>query len=88
MAVDFNELLALPREERVKLAEALLESAAPPDIGPLLRQLVTALEGTNRALDLTIARLIGFDERLRRARAEVREAVLRSGEQWPFPVRE
>lgn len=88
MAVDLHELLALPREERIQLAETLLESTAPPDIGPLLRQLVTGLERTNRTLDLAIARMIGFDERRRRARAEVREAVLLSREQWPFPVRE
>lgn len=88
MAVRLDELLALPPEERVKLAEALLESAAPPDIAPLLRELVTALERTNRALDLAIARLIGFDDRLQRVRADVREAVLRSGEQWLFPGRE
>ena len=88
MAVDLNELLALPPEERMKLAETLMESAAPPDIGPLLRQLVTSLERTHRALDLAIARLIALDERFRRARAEVREAVLHSGEQWPFSVRE
>lgn len=88
MAVRLDELLALPPEERVKLAEALLESAAPPDIAPLLRELVTALERTNRALDLAIARLIGFDDRLQRVRADVREAVLRSGEQWLLPGRE
>jgi hypothetical protein len=87
MAADLNELLALPREERMKLAEALMESAAPTEIGSLLREFAAGLERTNRALDLAIARLSAFDERLRRSRAEVREAVLRSGETWPFPVR-
>ena len=85
MAVDINQLLALPPEERMKLAETLMESAVPPDIALLLRQFVSGLERTNRALDLAIARLSAFDERLRRARAEVREAVLVSGEKWPFP---
>jgi hypothetical protein len=88
MAVDLNALLTLPAEERMKLAETLMESVAPPDIGPLLRQLVAGLQRTNRALDLAIARSIAFDERLRRVRAEVREAVLRSGEQWPFSERQ
>lgn len=86
MAVDMNELLALPPEERIKLAETLMESAVPGDIAPLLRQFVSGLERTNRALDLAIARLSVFDERLRRARAEVREAVLSSGEKWPLPL--
>jgi hypothetical protein len=86
MAADLDELLALPREERMRLAEALLESAAP-EMGPLLKEFARGLKRTNRALDLAIARLMAFDERLQRSRAEVREAVLRSGETWPFPVR-
>jgi hypothetical protein len=88
MAVDLDSLLALPAEERMQVAETLLESAAPSDIGPLLRELVAALERTSRALDLAMARLIAFEERLTRARAEVREAVLLAGDHWPFPVRE
>jgi hypothetical protein len=86
MGVDLNELLALPPEERMKLGEALMESAAPPDIAALLRDFVGALEHTNRTLDLAIARLSAFDERLARGRAEVREAVLSSGEAWPFSL--
>ena len=86
MAIDLNELLALPPEERMKLGEALMESTAPPDIAALLRDFVGALERTNRALDLAIARLSAFDERLARGRAEAREAVLSSGEAWPFPA--
>jgi len=86
MAIDLDELLALPLEERMKLVEMLLGSEVPPDIGPLLRDFVSALERTTRAVDLAIARLIALDERLAQGRAEVREAVLRSGEAWPFPV--
>jgi hypothetical protein len=84
MTADLNELLALPREERMRLAEALMESAAPEEMGPLLREFASALKRTNRVLDLAIARSSAFDERLQRSRAEVREAVLRSGETWPF----
>jgi hypothetical protein len=83
MAIDLNELLALPSEERMKLGEALMESAVPPDIAALLRDFVGALERTNRTLDLAIARLSAFDERLARGRAEARESVLSSGEAWP-----
>jgi len=86
MPVDVSELLALPPEERVELAELLMEGTLPPDITALLRDFVGALEHTNRALDLAIARLSAFDERLARGRAEVREAVLSSGEAWPFSL--
>jgi hypothetical protein len=86
MTIDLNELLALPLEERMKLGEMLIGSDVPPDIGPLLRDFVSALERTTRALDLAIARLSALDERLARGRAEVREAVFSSGEAWPFPV--
>ena len=87
MAINLNELMALPRDERLKLGETLMESAVPPDIGPLLRDFASALERTNRALDQAIARLMALDERLARNRAEVREAVLISGEAWPLPLR-
>ena len=86
MAIDLKELLELPPDERMKLAEALMESAVTPDIGPLLRDFVGALERTTRALDLAIARFSALDERLARNRAETREAVLLSGEAWPFPL--
>ena len=61
-----------------------MDSEVPPDIGPLLRDLVSALERTTRALDLAIARLSALDERLARSRAEAREAALSSREAWPF----
>ncbi len=64
-----------------------MESVAPTELGPTLREFARGLERTNRALDLAIARLSAVDERIHRSRAEVREAVLRSGEAWPFPVR-
>lgn len=86
MAVDLSELLALPSEERMKLAEVLMESTVPPDIGPLFREFVASLERTNRSLDVVLERLSTFDERLERSRAQVREAVVRSGEVWPFPL--
>jgi hypothetical protein len=85
MAVDLSELLALPREERLRLAETLMESVIPSDIGPLLRDFVTRVERTNRVLEGALERLSTFGARLERSRAEVREAVIRSGEVWPFP---
>ena len=86
MAVKLSELLALPLEEREKLAEALMESTVPPDIGPLLHDFVAGLERTNQALEAVLARFSTLDERLERSRAEERENVMRSGEVWPFPL--
>jgi hypothetical protein len=86
MAVNLSELLALPIEERTKLAEALLDSVARAELEPLAREFVESVKRTNAALDAAIARLDRFDEELARNRAEVREAVLRSGETWPFPL--
>jgi len=86
MAVTVTELLALPREERERLLEALMETTVPPDIGPLLREFALSLEHMNRVLEAALERLSHLDERLERARAEAREAVIRSGESWPFPL--
>jgi hypothetical protein len=85
MAVDMAELLALPLEERIKIAEALVEGAVPPDFGPLLKELASGLRHTNQMLETTLSRFEHFDEEIERNRAEVREEVLRSGETWPFP---
>jgi hypothetical protein len=87
MAVNLADLLALPAEERMKLAETLMESAAPLDMGPLLRDFVMRLERTNQALEAVLERFSTLDERLERSRAEVREAVIRSGEVWPTSPR-
>ena len=84
MAVDLPELLALPAEERLRLAEALWSSVAPADLGPLVVEFIERAERINRTLDATIRRLEELDETLARDRAEVRESVLRAGEEWPF----
>jgi hypothetical protein len=86
MVVNLTELLALPREERIKLAETLMESAAPSDMQPLLRDFVERMERTNRALEVALERMETLDGRIEIDRAEVREAVRRSGESWPFPL--
>ena len=86
MAIDLDELFALPPEERAKLGKNLIESAVPSDIGPLLRDFVSSLERSGRALDIAIARSSALDERLAQGRAKVREEVLSSGEAWLFPV--
>lgn len=63
-----------------------MESAAPGELETLLREFVTGMEQTNRAIEATLERLSHFDETLERNRAEVREAVRLSGEVWPFPL--
>jgi hypothetical protein len=84
MAVDLSELLSLPAEERLRLAEALLTSVAPADLAPLIVEFIDRAERTNRALDLTIRRFEELDEILARDRAEARESVLSANEDWPF----
>jgi len=86
MAVDLSELLALPAEERLRLAETLLTSVAPADLGPLVVEFIERAERTNRALDATIRRFETLGETLARDRAEVRESVLRANEPWPLEI--
>ena len=60
----------------------------PPDIHPLIREFIVRTERTNRALELILERLSNLDDTIERNRAEVREAVQRWGDVWPFPPRE
>jgi hypothetical protein len=86
MADTVDAVLALPREAREKLLEALLETPVPADIPPLVQEFVARTERTNRALELVLERLSHLDETIERNRAEVREAVRQSGDVWPFPL--
>jgi len=84
MAVNLSDLLALPEEERLRLAEALWESLELEELEPLAKRFIESVRRTNRALDATIGRLDHFDETLERNRNDVRAAVRRSAEEWPF----
>jgi len=86
MAVDLSELLALPAEERLRLAEALWSSVAPRDLAPLIMEFIERAERINRALDATHRRFEELDETLASDRAQVRESVLRAGEEWHFEL--
>jgi putative addiction module component (TIGR02574 family) len=86
MAVHLSDLLALPADERLRLAEALWASVAPEDLEPLAREFIRRVARTNEALDATIRRLGRLDETLKRDRAEVREATRRAAEEWPFYI--
>jgi hypothetical protein len=85
MAITVTDVLALPREERERLLEALMETTIPADIPALLREFVERTERTNRKLEAALG-LRCLDETIERNRAEVREAVRRSGDVWPFPL--
>jgi hypothetical protein len=86
MAVTVTDILALPREEREKLLEALMETTIPADIPSLLREFVSRTEQSNLALESALDRLGGLDETIERNRAEVRAAVRRPQESWSFPL--
>jgi hypothetical protein len=86
MTVNLTELLALPQSERMRLAEALMASAVPSDMETLLRSFAERMEQTNQVLEAAIQRFETIDERIERDRAEIREAVRRSGDSWPFPL--
>ena len=86
MAFNVAEILALPRREREKLLEALMETTVPADIPPLVREFVARTERTTRALESALERLDRLDETIERNRTEVREAVRQSGDVWPFPL--
>ena len=70
----------------MRLAEALLDSVARVELEPLARAFRESMERTNRTLDATLDRLEHLKEAIERDRIEVREAVRRSGEEWPFPL--
>jgi uncharacterized membrane protein YccC len=84
--VNLSDLLALPADERLRLAEALWASVAPEDLEPLARQFIERVARTNEALDATLRRLETLDETLERDRAGVREATRRAAQVWPFAV--
>ena len=65
----------------------LWTSVAPADLVLLLAEFLERVDHINQALEVTIHRLEGLEETLARDRAEVREAVLRSGEQCAAAAR-
>lgn len=86
MAVSVTELLALPFEERAKLAEALWESVAPGDLEPLIREMRACMEQAGQSLEATAWRLQHLDAELERNREEIREALRGTAPEWPFAV--
>jgi hypothetical protein len=55
-------------------------------LAPLIMEFIERAERINRALDATHRRFEELDETLARDRAQVRESVLRAGEEWPFEL--
>lgn len=83
-----REIRALSSSDKEELLGFLIsELDAPTDeLAALARELTCAVERTRKALERAISRLENLDEELLRGRIEVRAAVLRSGEQWPFEI--
>ena len=88
MGVNLAELLALPSEERLKLAETLMESAVPADVEFLLKEFVRRHGAHEPRRRGRAERLSRMEDTIERNRAEVREAVRRSGDVWPLPLAE
>ncbi len=83
-----NLIRTLSDGEKGELVMTLMaewDAPAAGELGVLVRELATSGTGINRALDLVITRLDKLDETIERRRAEVRQSVLLSGEQWSFP---
>lgn len=83
-----NEIRALTAAEKVELLDVLLSELDAPteELGLLAKELIDGAERAGKALGAAVSRLEGLDEELKRGRIEAREAVLRSGEKWPFEL--
>jgi hypothetical protein len=81
-----RDIRALSNSDKEELLNFLISELDSPieEFASLARELTNAVDRTGKALESAISRLENLDEELRRGRIEVREAVLRSGEQWPF----
>jgi hypothetical protein len=82
---DILALSAADKEELLSLLISELDVQAE-ELESLARELIYAVERTDKALEAAVSRLENLDEELRQGRIEVREAVRRSGEEWPFGV--
>ena len=83
-----KDIRALTAAEKVELLNVLLSELDVPTEGlsMLARELISATERAGEALDAAVSRLESLDDELKQSRIEAREAVLRSGEKWPFEV--
>ena len=83
-----RDIRALTAAEKEQLLSILISELDVPadELSSLARELITATERAGKALNAAVSRLENLDEELERSRIEAREAVLRSGEEWPFDL--
>jgi hypothetical protein len=81
-----RDIRALSAKEKEELLGLLIsELDVPSDaLQSLASELIRTVERTDKALEAAISRLENLDEELERGRIEAREAVRRSGQEWPF----
>ena len=81
-----KDIRALTAAEKEELLDVLMSELDVPteELALLAKELISATERAGKALDAAVSRLENLDEELKRGRIEAREAVLRSGEEWPF----
>jgi hypothetical protein len=81
-----RDIRALSAKEREELLGLLISELDVPsdDLQSLADELTRTVERTDSALEAAISRLENLDEELEQGRIEVRDAVRRSAQQWPF----
>jgi hypothetical protein len=81
-----RDIRALSFKEKEELLSLLISELDVPsdDLQALADELTRTVERTDKALEAAISRLENLDEELEQGRIEVREAVRRSVQQWPF----
>jgi hypothetical protein len=81
-----RDIRALTVKEKEELLGLLISELDVPaeELQSLASELIRTVERTDKAVDAAISRLENLDEELEQGRIEVREAVRRSGQEWPF----
>lgn len=81
-----QDIRALSSADKEKLLSLLISELDVPseELASLGRELTNAVERADKALESAVSRLENLDEELRQGRMEVREAVRRSDQKWPF----
>jgi hypothetical protein len=81
-----RDIRALSVKEKEELLGLLISELEVPseELKSLGSELIRTVERADKALESAVSRLENLDEELRRGRIEVREAVRRSGQEWPF----
>jgi hypothetical protein len=81
-----RDIRALSAKEKEELLGLLISELDVPaeELQSLASELIRKVERTDKTLEAAISRLENLDEELEQGRIEAREAVYRSGQEWPF----